>query len=48
MKPFPLNLALKCQIILNSHKKCHSGPCKARLLQTGPCRAKPPNHSLRH
>jgi len=41
MKLFPLNLVLKCEVVLNSHTKCQSGPHQAILLWTRPCRAKP-------
>jgi hypothetical protein len=32
MKLFPLNLALKCEVFLNSHMKCQTGPHQAKLL----------------
>jgi len=51
MKLFPLNVALKCEVILNLCTKCQSGPSQARLLWTRPCGAKPwpasPNHHVK-
>jgi hypothetical protein len=45
----PLNLALKCEVVLNSHMKHHTWLKQTGSLWTGPCRAKPrpasPNHA---
>jgi hypothetical protein len=45
VKLFPLNLVLKCEAILNSHKKCKSGTHQAGLLCLDHAE---PNHGLHH
>ena len=39
---------LICELSLNSHTKCWTGPRQAGLLWTGPCRAKPRPASSDH
>jgi len=41
-------MKLKYEVVLNSQKKCQSGPRQARLLWTGPCRSKPWPASSNH
>jgi len=45
MKLFPLNLALKCEVILNSCTKCQSGPRKPDCSEPEHVE---PNHGLHH
>jgi hypothetical protein len=45
MKLFPLNLALKCEVVLNSRTKCQSGPHKPDCSEQD---HEEPNHCLHH